>query len=289
MLPDPIVWNGPAAPRRPVAPRIEVNGNLAVRRGAFTLLELLVVMAIMVAIMALVVPAFSSLKSGNDVTKAAYDIAGALNHARAYAMANATYVFVGIAEVDASVDSSAKPQLTTGATPHGRVALAIVASKDGTKHYTDAAFGQGSDWQANYSDSSKPEYNGGHLMAISKLQQFQNLHLASSPLPSSSASMARPAVTGFCLLGNATSISQTPFTWPLGSSLAGGYQYRFDKVIEFDPQGVARIIDSTGGNAIVRWIEVGLQQAHGNLVSSSPNGAAIQIDGMTGAIRIYRP
>jgi len=258
---------------------------------AFSLVELLVVVSILVAVMALLVPAFSGIKGGGDLTKAAYDITGTLDQARAYAMSNSTYVFVGFAEVDASVDSSAKPQVATGAAPYGRVAVAVVASKDGTKHYADAVSQQGADWQANYGDSTKPEYKGAHLVAISKLQHFENLHLSGTlPVPASGA-MARPVVATPYILGNADCSSQTPFTWPLGSLLAvaSGYQYRFDKVIQFDPQGVARIIYGNNGDSITQWMEVALQQTHGNAVSTGSNVAAIQIDAMTGATAIYRP
>ena len=168
---------------------------------------------------------------------AVYDIGSTLDQARAYAMANRTYVFVGFEEVDASVSSSVSPQVATGATPYGRVAVAVVATKDGTKHYADATTAQGSDWQANYADSTKTDYRGGHLTAINKLQRFENIHLASFLPPATSGPMARPVVSTSYVLGNADCTSQTPFTWPLGSLLTGGYQYRFDKVIQFRPPG----------------------------------------------------
>jgi len=266
-----------------------INFQCAARRKAFSLVDLLVVVSILVVIMALLVPAFSGIKGGSDLTKAAYDITGTLDQARAYAMSNSTYVFVGFAEVDATVDSSVKPQVTTGESPYGRVAVAVVASRDGTRHYADTVSQQGADWQANYGDSTKPEYKGAHLVAISKLQHFENLHLpASLPIPVSGP-MARPAVIPDYIIGNAACTSQTPFSWPLGSALADGYQYRFDKVIQFDPQGVARIINGTNGDTLVQGMETILQQAHRNMIFTGPNVATIQINAMTGATTIYRP
>src|SRR5436309_14486499 len=136
------------------------------RRRAFTLLEMLIVMGIMATLMVLVAPAFTNLKSAGDVTNAVYGIQGLLDNARTYAKANNTYVFVGFAEVDSSVDSSVSPQITTGASPYGRVAIAVVASKDGTRHFQFATSNQGADWQANYADSGKPEYLGAHLASV---------------------------------------------------------------------------------------------------------------------------
>src|SRR4029453_10247992 len=124
-------------------------------RTAFTLIELLVVMGIIAILMVLVAPAFTNLKSGSDFTSAVYGIQGLLENARTYAKANHTYVFVGFAEVDPSVDPSVSPQ--TPSPPYGRVVVAAVASKDGTRHFNYATTGQGSDWTANYS-------NGTHLI-----------------------------------------------------------------------------------------------------------------------------
>src|SRR5206468_11739147 len=112
---------------RASAPRPAV----AFRGGGFTLLELLIVIGIIGLLMVLIVPAFTNIKSGGDFTSAVYGIQGLLDSARTYAKANNTYVFVGFAEVDSSVDSSVTPQVTTGSTPYGRLAVAVVACKDG--------------------------------------------------------------------------------------------------------------------------------------------------------------
>src|SRR5213083_1209478 len=142
----------------------------------FTLLELLIVIGVTAILLVLIGPAFTTLTSATDVTSAIYGVKGVLENARAYAKANHTYVFVGFAEVDSSVDPSVIPQITTGDTPYGRVAVAVVASKDRTRHFQYATTDQGNDWQSNYADSTKPEYRGGHLVAIGKLQRYENSH-----------------------------------------------------------------------------------------------------------------
>src|ERR1700687_4122269 len=94
--------------------------------GGFTLLELLSVVGVIAILLVLIGPAFTTIKSGTDATTAIYGVKGVLENARAYAKANHTYVFVGFAEVDSSVDPSVSPQVTTGDTPYGRVAVAMV-------------------------------------------------------------------------------------------------------------------------------------------------------------------
>jgi prepilin-type N-terminal cleavage/methylation domain-containing protein len=270
------------------------------RRG-FTLLELLVVVGIIGLLLVLIAPAFTTIKSGTDVTSAIYGVKGVIENARVYAKANHTYVFVGFAEVDSSVDPAVSPQVTTGPAPYGRVVLAVVASKDGMRHFHYATSNQGSDWQSNYADPTKPEYRGAHLVAVGKLERYENLHFlvdfpSWTPTEHPNSNMARyqPSSATYTL-GNAASATVTPFTWPLGSPLNSDYQYRFDKGIYFDPIGVARIATSTNADEIARLMEIDFQPTHGTVVPRVPtnqdvgNHSLIQIAPTSGAIRIYRP
>jgi hypothetical protein len=74
----------------------------------------------------------------------------------------------------------------------------------------------------------------------------------------------------------------------LGKAMGSG-QYSFQTVINFNPQGVARIQFNNNQDAIVQCIEIDLQQTHGTVVSSGSNAAVIQVDCMTGSTHIYRP
>ena len=101
------------------------------RPSGFTLVELLVVVAIIVVMTTLAIPAFNAIRGGTDFTSEVYNIAGTYDQARAYAVANNTYVLAGIAEVSSALDSSVTPQVTGT----GRVAMAVIASKTGTRPY----------------------------------------------------------------------------------------------------------------------------------------------------------
>jgi prepilin-type N-terminal cleavage/methylation domain-containing protein len=274
---------------RPVDVDCQRSSTKLIRAG-FTLLELLIVVGIISLLLVLMIPAFTSLKSAGDISDAIYGIKGLLENARTYAKANHTYVFVGFAEVDASVNPSVTPQITG----NGRVAVAVVASKDGSRQFSYAISNQGSDWTAGYA-------NGARLIAIGKLQTYENLHFVGvnfgSWLPSDhpNSSMARyQSPSNTYNLG--TSSSVTPFSWPLGSQLGNG-QYNFTTVVYFDPTGIARVATATNADEIASVMEMDVLTTRGTAPSPTPtpfnqdigNHAAIQIAPMSGEVRIYRP
>ena len=271
-----------------------VSGQNAESSDGFTLLELLAVISIIVVLMTLLVPTFSSRNNVGELTKATYDIAGFIEQARAYAMANNTYVYVGITETDASLASSNRPQQKG----NGRVAVAMVASKNGQRNYDVSDPGL---WTLNYtarSGNSSYAATIDNLVPLGKLQHFENVHLDLLVTGTAGGLAARKPViatgsTPYAIAAITASISSaTPFAWPLtkDSTLSGGYQYLFNAVINFDPQGVARIQYNGNLDAIPSYIEIGLRPTHGSTVDKiATNVAVIQIDGMTGATHIYRP
>lgn len=266
------------------------------KRTAFTLVEMLVVMGIIVILISAATAAVNGMKSTQDVSKAVYDLASLLGQARSYAMGNNTYVYVGLEEVDANQASSDTPQLTgTGHT--GRLAVAVVAVRDGTRGYDPSVLStDGAGWTAYY-----PTWSA-NVVPVGKLQSFSGVHLVDlgAPPTSGSSGMSRPTLVpdpGSSVrysVGDPACLSATPFVWPAEASLTQG-QYTFTKVIQFDSQGVARIQTSQNGTSVTSRIEIGLQQSHGTMFAALPQPAAtgaiaaIQIDGMTGAVHIYRP
>src|SRR5881409_2227698 len=127
------------------------------RASAFTLLELVIVVGIMGLLLVLIAPAFTYIKSGTDVTSAAYTIQGVLDTARTYAKANNTYTWVGFFEEDVSQPSSSP---AVGGT--GRVVMSIIASKDGTRVYDP---------------SNLATIDPTKLMPVAKLTKIENVHL----------------------------------------------------------------------------------------------------------------
>ena len=262
----------------------------------FTLIEMLVVVAVIMITMTLVIPSFNSMRGGADFTSEVYDISGALDQARAYAMANNTYVLAGISELSASQSASATLQV--GGT--GRIAVALIASRDGRRPYQSLLNTNTlqAAWPALYGKGSTL------FVPIGQLMTFQNIHLVdlqagSPPLPASGNMLRNPVLSYYDIPNIATCVSAAPFAWPVGTALSGTppAQYKFYQVIEFSPQGSARIILGSPSNnldAIPYCIEIGLQPSHGTSINPPASGAtgkiaANQIDGMSGATRISQP
>jgi len=284
----------------------EARRRLTGRWGAFTLVEMLVVMAIIVLILSMAGPAITALKGANDMSKAASDIASVIQVCRSYAVANNTYVYLGMGEFDASQPESAT-QAAASATRGGRVAMVAVASKDGTRGYTPFAAvisDVKNDWTSKYN-------KGANFSVIVKLQRYENLHLLDyGQAPPASGNMARPSLLSYYRFGSSDTNTVTPLTYPPGSTSPA---YTFNKVIQFDPEGLLRIAPTgaPAGNpgsstyfspdGVPDWIEIAFIQTHGSAVpnvgslfpssasQNTGNHVCMQIDGMKGTVRTYRP
>ena len=250
--------------------------------------------------MTLAIPAFNAIRGGTDFTTGIYNIAGTLDLARSYAMANNTYVLVGIGEFSGAGDESAATQVSGT----GRIEMEVIYSKTGTRPYqnlfTSAA--AMNSWLTSYYGT------GASFLPVAKLVTIPNIHLvdlqyngtAALNMPATGG-MVRPSLgnNGYYYdISNANGISFNSIAWPLGRP---GFQYFFKNVIEFDPQGCARLFSTSNPalssfpDSIPQYIEIGLQPAHGNLAAGTPANqtanageiAAIQINGLGSAVHIY--
>jgi len=262
-------------------------------RCAFTLLELLVVIAIIAILIVLVAPAFTKIKSGNDITTAAYTIKGVLGQARTYAQASNTYVWIGFYEEDAS-RASTNPA-TAG---NGRLILSVVASKDGTNIYGP---------NNGTIDCTK-------LTQIGNLVKIDNIHLPLFAIGSETGDTfdARPALQfdptagyNYSRFGelNGAAPNTAPYTtpynfqYPVGSPCPTA-QYTFNKLLQFSPRGECRV--NGDSYQVRRIVEVGLIQTRGSTVPSPVSGSgtstatysgnvvALQINGFGSTVKIYR-
>jgi len=247
----------------------------ASKSKGFTLIEMLTVVALTAILAVLATPALQGLQTAGGFDKSLYGIADSLNLAHSYAIANNTYVYVGLTEVDRTQNPATSPQ----APGVGRVALSIVATKDGT------------------SDAGAWSTTGTNLTQVRQVQTFDFFHVASKVFPTvTTGNMARPAnVTATPALIPAAGLPATPFSLPLGSDeTSSGGKFNFNntntQVICFNPEGGVLL----NGTA-VQWLEIDVQPMVGSITPATPTNvnqgkqAALVVDGVTGAVNVYRP
>lgn len=238
------------------SPSLNTPRTSPFQRRAFSLLELLTVMAIIGILAAAVVPAVGSLSGARGFGNAVSRFTQVLDEARAYAVSKRTYVYLGIGEF-----SAIAPE-TQGLPGTGRVALFTVASRDGTSLPTNA---QAADFKAN-------------TQAISPLVRLNNVHLEA--VSENSGNLQRPANSSVQALTSAGGSSTLNFP------LSGTAQYTFTVCLEFSPQGMVRVLGASG---LPGFIEIGLKNSKGDQLISSKNVAVAQLSGLTGKSTLYRP
>ena len=282
----PSIYSAVVHPRRTRTPD-SFGISSQISQQGFTLLELLIVVAMISILMVLVIPAFTNVKTGNDISAAAFTITGVLERARTYAMSNNTYTYVGFYE---EATTAASPTNSTPAYPgKGRIVLAAVASKDGTSNCEDP----------NSTATDPIPLIPSKIIAIGKLTKLEGLHVtdigapptSSSPTPDPNSLDGRPnlpytyASPAFDYQNRISSDdTHSPENHTKFPFTAQGYT--FYKTVRFNPRGEASI------NATYELrpaAEIGLKPTHGSVLDvNSRNVIAIQFSGAGGNFKIYR-
>lgn len=229
-----------------------MNKCISNQHRGFSLLELLVVMGIILLILGLAIPAFNVIGRGMSLTKAGDDVAGVLKQARAHAMANNTYTWVGF---------------TTGEN-QDELVIGVVASRIGERRPADT--------DARTADSD--------IRQLGSLWRFQGIGLVEAPVADGDDRESNESVVQ--LADQNSAILDFTLRRPWAGS--GGDALQFNqRVIQFNSRGEARVTEGTAN----RVMEVGLQQVVNGVVPEglSNNYVAIQIGGITGNVQVYRP
>jgi Tfp pilus assembly protein FimT len=214
---------------------------------------LLVVIAIISIMSVLAFTAFNSIRKAGDVTAGSTTIDNVLEQARSYAMANNTYVFVGVEETNITTPAGVAQTAGTG-----RLAIQAFASNDGTSNSAQS-----------------------NLTAIGKLQILNNIHLLPS-LALTTGNFSQRATTGVFNVANS-------FPPPLNTIASNNNNFTFSQIIAFNAQGLVSI-PTTASTSGLQYIEYDVEPTNGTtLPAAVSNAAAIQVDATIGTVNIFRP
>ena len=251
----------------PPPPSLSFASGRRVHAG-FSLIELLVVIAIVLLLSVVAVQVLNSQSGGGNVSASASNVEGILQRARAHALANNTYVWVGFYEENAGATVP-----TSGVPPYsgkGQVVLGTVASLDGTRIFEDGA-----------TPATMP---ASRLTPVDRIVKIPDLHLTDLDAPSGGDARtlagrpAGPSADDTSRISSDTA-DRTPFPFT-------AQNYTFYKTIRFSPRGEASI----NGQDLKHLGEIGLRPTRGTTVDmTTPNVAAIQFSGISGNVQVYRP
>jgi prepilin-type N-terminal cleavage/methylation domain-containing protein len=256
------------------APRFRSIVTKASASG-FSLVELLLVLAVISIMTAFAVPAMNGIKDAQNVTSATSTISNALQRARTYAVAHNTYVWVGFYEEAATAPAPTHVFPYSGV---GRVIMGMVASVDGTKIYPDSV---------TSGLLNPPSVTPSPIIAIDKLIRVENIHVTDLGAPTGTGTPLSSRPKGAYGSGSTELYgvnSDDPSAQAEHSFTLNGYT--FYKTVRFGPGGEVSIDDSS---AIQRIGEIDLRPTHGTAINlTTSNVAAIQFTGIGGEVQTYR-
>ena len=217
------------------------------RSCGYTLVEIIAVISVIIILLALTA---SLTQRGPDAGKAAWDMAGFIEQARAYAVAQNTYVWVMFNQANAS-NATQK-----------NTAVFAVASRNGTYSVADT-----------------------NLIQVGKMMVFQNVSLANLSAETYAGDQPKSGVEQLC---NRTFIATGGSNGFV--KMKPIIDYTPNQVIRFNPEGSLEAPKGPGISTVemFKWIEVGLQPMRGDQEGPREGTAVLQVAGLTGQVQVYR-
>lgn len=231
-----------------------MNSHFTPSHRAFSLIELLTVVALFGILAVATVPAVSQLgKAGRDSQNLIL-LSGTLEKAREYAVSRNTYSWVTFQKLESA--------------PNAPIYMMSFASADGSK----AGVTAGSTHAIGNAASD--------LVAIDRPQKLEDCSLESTLPGDSSLAAKLPPVSSHSFLAGGS--SGPTFEYSLPSLPAG--DSRFSHSIMFTPTGEARV-----SAALPESVQFVVVPRKGGTQVDGAAASVIRVSGLTGRVKVYRP
>lgn len=230
---------------------------VAKRRKAFTLIELLSVIALIALLVVASGSAINGLSDSGRSTKSLLNISEALEWAREYAVSHNTYTWVAFSNHDGLLD---KP-----------LVMAIFASTDGSR--AGVALGG--------SGSTSVDASGGALRLMHRMEKLEDCVLSAEIPPGNALSSSLPAGSSDPSFATASKFTCTARIDEQARTL------NFDRAVMFTPNGEAKVSPS-----LPEFVQITVIPTKGNRTSRvlrNEAASVIRISGLTGRVAVYRP
>lgn len=224
------------------------------RTGGFTLAELLVVMAIIMVVIGMSVPAMKGITEGNAMQSALGKIVGTLEAARTYAVANNTHTYVAFTE--------------NAVTGDAEVRMVAMASRSGIDINPDDA-------------ADKYKYPGGPVDLIVPIEALRAIRLDGTIPPGNVLRESSQT------LPEAQPLARFDLGEFNGSSFKVGTQPEFTRMIHFLPSGEAQL--KNGPPEAIEMVVIPERSPGVESELANRQATVIRISGLTGQASVFSP
>jgi Tfp pilus assembly protein FimT len=238
-------------------------GRSSSHASAFTLVELMIVISIMMLLMSFAAPTMSGILKGKKTDQALSAVSAVLENARMEAMVQNTYIWVGFLN---------KKSSGTPAPPSGQDEVWMMSFRGKT--------------------GEKRPSNDGQIIPASSLRRLEGISILDlASLPELVSNKVNKQSNDTAMFGDFIKAPPSPISIRWAGTTETG-QLEFNQLILFTPRGEALLENGDKDKlpSPVPYVSLGLGKTiDGSVIKADKDMAAILVGGFSGRVSVVRP